>query len=115
MWFWSTATFFSRFRLLSNTGGSPKRLRKLRMNPFLLVSPARLYMASLTRSPRILVLGFGLVRPCRSSIKTFLFFVFRSCPFILILAPVYNDSPLGRCFVLLHEKQQITQIKKTRL
>jgi len=61
------------------------------------------------RIPRNFVFGFGLVKPARSSVKTF-FSRIVAVPFTSILAPVYNFSPGGKCLVLLQatKKELIT-------
>jgi len=62
--------------------------------------------------PRNLELGFGLVNPSRSSFKTF-FPRTVDVPFTIVLAPVYNLSPAGKCFVLLQavtRKQIVAKI-----
>src|SRR5258705_8706754 len=59
-------------------------------------------MESLTGIPRNVVLGFGLVRPFRSSRNTF-FSRTVDAPETDTLAPLYNLSPAGICLVLLHE------------
>jgi uncharacterized membrane protein len=50
--------------------------------------------------PRNFVLGFGLINPSRSSFNTF-FSRTVEVPFTMVLAPVYNLSPAGKCLVLL--------------
>src|SRR4051812_24418213 len=60
-----------------------------------------LYIPSFKRIPKILLLGFGLVKPFRSSFNAFFCLVLATFLSVTV-APVYNLSLAGTDLVLLH-------------
>ena|SRR5436189_5953689 len=69
-------------------------------------------MFNLRRRPRNLELGLGLVNPSRSSFNTFLLRTGILFPVTLIVAPVYNLSPFGKCLVLPHDANNMQLLNK---